>query len=128
MQGLGRDLRRLAGWWDRFATGNVSDVRHVHGGEATSSAAHVAQALARWHERLAALRRTDGAAAAAVQALCRGLPGRDSFASFRLLDLFQATGVRFDQESTRAGLAGTGIACPPPDEALLDRYLDVALK
>src|SRR5262249_46452607 len=45
------DQRRLADWWDRFASVEVSDVRRVHGGETVASAAHVAQALARWHER-----------------------------------------------------------------------------
>lgn len=44
-------MRRLAAWWDRFATTAVSDVPHVHGGEAARSAEHVATALARWHER-----------------------------------------------------------------------------
>jgi hypothetical protein len=47
-------LRQLAAWWDRFASTAVSDVRHVHGGEAAASAEHVATALARWHERGAA--------------------------------------------------------------------------
>src|SRR5258707_1418221 len=45
------ELRRLAGWWDRFASTGVSDVRPVHGGEAVASAEHVATALASWHER-----------------------------------------------------------------------------
>jgi hypothetical protein len=44
-------LRRLAEWWDRFATIEVGDVRRLHGGEAASSAAGVANALARWHRR-----------------------------------------------------------------------------
>ena len=44
-------MRRLAAWWDPFATVEVSDVRHVHGEEAVDSAAHVATALGRWHER-----------------------------------------------------------------------------
>jgi hypothetical protein len=51
VQTLGADLRRLGEWWDRFATADVSDVRHVHGGEAASSSAHVAGALAGWHAR-----------------------------------------------------------------------------
>jgi hypothetical protein len=46
-----RNMRRLADWWDRFATVEVSEVPHVHGGEATASAEHVSGALARWHER-----------------------------------------------------------------------------
>jgi hypothetical protein len=44
-------LRRLAAWWDRFASVEVSDVRRVHGGEIVASAEHVATALASWHER-----------------------------------------------------------------------------
>jgi hypothetical protein len=44
-------LRRLAVWWDRFASSGVSDVRRVHGGETVASAEHVARALAHWHER-----------------------------------------------------------------------------
>ncbi len=48
---LSANLRRLADWWDRFATAEVSDVRRVSGREAFSSAAQVADALARWHER-----------------------------------------------------------------------------
>jgi hypothetical protein len=44
-------LEKRAAWWDRFATHEVSDVRRVHGGEAATSAAHVAKALARWHAR-----------------------------------------------------------------------------
>ena len=48
---LTTDLQRLAEWWDRFATIEVGDVRRVHGGEAASSSAGVANALARWHER-----------------------------------------------------------------------------
>jgi hypothetical protein len=43
--------RRLADWWDRFASTTVSGVRRVHGGESVASAEHVSLALARWHER-----------------------------------------------------------------------------
>ena len=45
------DMRRLAAWWDRFATTEVSDIRRVSGEEAASSAEHVATALGRWHQR-----------------------------------------------------------------------------
>jgi hypothetical protein len=38
VEGLRHDLRRQAEWWDQFATTEVGDVRHVHGGEAASSA------------------------------------------------------------------------------------------
>jgi hypothetical protein len=51
VQRLTADARRLATWWDRFATVEVSDVRRVHGGEAVTSAAQVAEALSAWHER-----------------------------------------------------------------------------
>jgi hypothetical protein len=44
-------LRRLADWWDRFATFEVSDVQRLYGHEAASSALGVANALARWHQR-----------------------------------------------------------------------------
>jgi hypothetical protein len=51
VKNLTADLRRLASWWDRFATVDVGDVRRLHGGEAASSAVGVANALAHWHER-----------------------------------------------------------------------------
>jgi hypothetical protein len=51
VQRLTADARRLAAWWDRFATVEVSDVRRVLGSEAATSAAQVAEALAAWHER-----------------------------------------------------------------------------
>jgi hypothetical protein len=44
-------MKQLAAWWDRFATLGVNDVRPVNGGEATSSAAHVADALTHWRRR-----------------------------------------------------------------------------
>jgi hypothetical protein len=45
------DCKRLADWWDRFATYEVSDIRRVHGGEVLASEQHVAEALLRWYER-----------------------------------------------------------------------------
>jgi hypothetical protein len=48
-QTLARHMQNLADWWDQFATADVSDVRHVRGGEAADAARHVAEALARWH-------------------------------------------------------------------------------
>jgi hypothetical protein len=48
---LRQDLKKLAAWWDQFATVEVADVRRVHGGEAAASAEHVANALARWRQR-----------------------------------------------------------------------------
>jgi hypothetical protein len=46
-----REMRRLAEWWDRFATIDVGDVPHVQGAEARASAEHVARTLDRWRER-----------------------------------------------------------------------------
>lgn len=51
---LDGQLKRQAEWWDRFATTTVSDLRRVHGGEALSSARHVARALEKWRGRGAA--------------------------------------------------------------------------
>jgi hypothetical protein len=48
---LRSNLRRLAAWWDRFASPSVSDVRRVHGGETVLSTEHVVAALSHWHER-----------------------------------------------------------------------------
>jgi hypothetical protein len=50
-EALHSDLKRLADWWDRFATYEVSDVRSVRGAEVVASAAHVALALTRWRQR-----------------------------------------------------------------------------
>lgn len=44
-------MEKLATWWDRFATIEVSEVRRVLGTEAAESATHVASALGHWHER-----------------------------------------------------------------------------
>ncbi|HWB09431.1 MAG TPA: hypothetical protein VG826_09415 [Pirellulales bacterium] len=52
---LSAGFKKLAHWWDRFATVEVGGVEHVSGREAHQSAAHVAQSLAAW--------RTGGAAA-----------------------------------------------------------------
>ncbi len=48
---LADGMDRLAAWWDPFATGEVGEVRRVHGGEAAASARHVAAALAGWRKR-----------------------------------------------------------------------------
>jgi hypothetical protein len=48
---LATKMAKLASWWDRFATTTVNDVRHVVGHEAAASADHMADALARWHQR-----------------------------------------------------------------------------
>jgi hypothetical protein len=44
-------MRRLAGWWDRFASISVADVRRLHATEAADAAEHVATALARWRQQ-----------------------------------------------------------------------------
>jgi hypothetical protein len=54
-ESLSKHLAKLARWWDRFATLEVSGIEHVSGREAHQSAEHVALALAAW--------RTAGAAA-----------------------------------------------------------------
>lgn len=51
LKGLQPSLRRLAAWWDRFASIEVSGIRRVQGGEAAASAEHVATVLAHWRER-----------------------------------------------------------------------------
>ncbi len=43
-------LKKLAQWWDRFATLEVAGVAHVSGRVAVDSASHVAHALRAWHE------------------------------------------------------------------------------
>jgi hypothetical protein len=48
---LTASMRKLASWWDQFATLEVAEVRHVHGREAAASAEHVATALSHWRER-----------------------------------------------------------------------------
>jgi hypothetical protein len=39
------------------------------------------------------------------------------------VDLFQATDAVFVLDNTLAGLAGSGIVCPPPEPGLLRKYL-----
>jgi amino acid adenylation domain-containing protein/thioester reductase-like protein len=76
-----------------------------------------------FHIRAAGL---DPATAAACLGLCRSLTGA-GYDRLRTTDLFQATGVTFDQANTLAGLAGSGIACPPPDPELLGKYVRAAI-
>ncbi|MCE9529736.1 MAG: hypothetical protein K8T89_01135, partial [Planctomycetes bacterium] len=47
---LEEGIDRLANWWDRFATYEVSDVPRLAGGERAEAAKHVAAALVRWRE------------------------------------------------------------------------------
>jgi len=51
VRALEGQLKRLAEWWDRFATTTVSDLRPVSGSEAVASARHVGKALLKWHDR-----------------------------------------------------------------------------
>lgn len=51
VQSITADMKRVAAWWDRFASVEVQDVERVHGGEAETSAEHVAESMARWHEK-----------------------------------------------------------------------------
>ncbi|HET6880843.1 MAG TPA: hypothetical protein VFI31_11850 [Pirellulales bacterium] len=51
---LSAQFQKLAHWWDRFATLEVSGIEHVSGREAHESAAHVAAALSAWREAGAA--------------------------------------------------------------------------
>src|SRR5262249_22921513 len=44
-------MRRLAEWWDKFASVSVSDVRRLHAAEVVDAAEHVATALARWRQQ-----------------------------------------------------------------------------
>jgi hypothetical protein len=44
-------MKRLATWWDRFASVEVNEVRRIHGSEAVQSAVQVARALDGWQQR-----------------------------------------------------------------------------
>ena len=43
------------------------------------------------------------------------------------MEIFKATGITFDRRNTLAGLAGSGIACPAADCALLGKYVSQAI-
>ncbi|MCB9744203.1 MAG: AMP-binding protein [Alphaproteobacteria bacterium] len=73
--------------------------------------------------RRAALARHPDASAAAL-ALCRRLQP-EAFAALRSLDLFQATGIRFDMRRAEAALGRP--VCAAPDEALLRALVRGAL-
>jgi hypothetical protein len=45
---LGANLRGFAEWWDKFATGTVTDMPRIVGHERADAADHVADALAAW--------------------------------------------------------------------------------
>ncbi len=48
-QAIALRFRKLAEFWDKFATTTVSDLPPVHGGESYESAVRVTEALAAWH-------------------------------------------------------------------------------
>jgi hypothetical protein len=48
---LATNMKRLAEWWDRFATTTVNDIHHVQGREAAVAADHLAETLAQWRQR-----------------------------------------------------------------------------
>jgi hypothetical protein len=48
-QAVAGRFRKLADFWDKFATTTVSDLPPVHGGESYDSAVRVTRALAAWH-------------------------------------------------------------------------------
>lgn len=48
VEGVSQRFHELATWWDKFATVEVSDVRHVSGSESEASAKFVAEVLAEW--------------------------------------------------------------------------------
>lgn len=47
---LNEGVQKLADWWDRFATYEVSDVPRLKGEERAAAAMHVADTLVRWRE------------------------------------------------------------------------------
>lgn len=65
----------------------------------------------------------DAHTAAASMALCRLLNHEDRYNNYRSMDLFQATGVTFDQSNTKKGLSQSNITCPQADEHLLNKYI-----
>jgi amino acid adenylation domain-containing protein/thioester reductase-like protein len=62
------------------------------------------------------------ARASALLGLCRGA-GAGAFAAQRALDMFQATGIRFDTRRADAALSGAGIDRPEATPDLLARYV-----
>jgi hypothetical protein len=140
---LGSGLRKVATWWDQYASIEVSDVRRVHGAEAADSADHVATALGRWHERgeatadLAFWRqhldtfRSPKSFALVVDALLRK---QDSRAAMALLInwVSQANEVAleegvysFHQLSLRWLIGATGVGDPPrADPAMVQKFFD----
>lgn len=53
LESVKKRMKKLAEWWDPFATTTVADVRHINGAEALEAAEHVAVALGRWRQHRA---------------------------------------------------------------------------
>jgi hypothetical protein len=64
-ESLVRSMKRLATWWDRFATSDVSDIPRLNGAERAEAALHVAKALAKWSVEFGKPREQSSALAAA---------------------------------------------------------------
>lgn len=79
-----------------------------------------------WKSKMDAMQRSGFSVeeSAAYFAISRILPDADLIKRHHAMDLFQATGVQFDQTNTQKALKGSNIILPPPDRTLLDRYLD----
>lgn len=60
-------------------------------------------------------------------ALCRAMSKDHDFERNRVLDLFQATGVKFSTVNTELALKGLNVAPPTITEALLHKYFSVIL-
>jgi len=81
--------------------------------------------IAAWEEHLDSRRKKSPLSpeeAAAVMAMCRCLPP-GGFERHRAMDLFQATGIRFDMTATKAALGDAFTPPPAADDRLLDLYI-----
>lgn len=70
---------------------------------------------------------TKSASAAARLALCRCLSGSETFQSFRTMDLFQATNLRFDMRKTESVLSAVSLVCPQASPDLIRLYVKQAM-
>jgi hypothetical protein len=97
-----------------------TDLGAVTPGVFAERVARLREMSARGDDRAAGADRRAFESVVALLGACRA---GDSYARVRPCDVFQASGMEFDTRRTDAALAGSGIACPPPGEALLDRYV-----
>lgn len=79
-----------------------------------------------WKDKMNRMRKSGFSTqeSAAYFAMSRILPGSDITARHTAMDLFQATGVQFNQINTQRALKGSNIALPVPDNTLLSTYID----